>query len=257
MWARGEQTGGSHRAVSMTAVHDRSSTDSTTEFDVNRWRGRAGRIRCPGHQRGRCGQYRPLRTMHQEWGPQMSAGRHRQRPLARWASTAYRGGRCRRWWRRHRDVRPDHEGFGGRRHVHAPPWVLRHPGPPDPKATALSRSAPVKIQILAIHVSLPRSRWARTPTEASRCHHRDSQPDRLVQERPHARQMGAWFILGHVDSYQGVGFDYLKDLIQGDQIRVTLADGTGRDFVVDGQEGHQDRLPHQQRLRQGILPGRA
>ena len=50
-------------------------------------------------------------------------------------------------------------------------------------------------------------------------------------------ETGASVILGHVDSYQGVSvFYYLRNLVHGDQISVTLADGITANFVVDGLE---------------------
>lgn len=107
---------------------------------------------------------------------------------------------------------------------------------PDPAALALSRSLPVKIQIPAIHVSAPISEVGRDPDGEVQV------PPLGVHNLtgwykygPTPGEMGASVILGHVDSYHGLSvFYYLKDLVQGDQISVTLADGITANFVVDG-----------------------
>jgi sortase (surface protein transpeptidase) len=108
----------------------------------------------------------------------------------------------------------------------------------DPQATALSRSTPVKIQIPAIHVSAPVMEVGRNTDGSVQA------PPLEVHNLtgwykygPAPGQLGASVILGHVDSYQGISvFYYIKDLIQSDQISVTLSDGTVANFVVDGLE---------------------
>ncbi len=108
----------------------------------------------------------------------------------------------------------------------------------DPQATALSRSTPVRIQIPAIHVSAPVMEVGRNSDGSVQVpplgnHNLTG----WYKYSPTPGQTGSSVILGHVDSYQGISvFYYLKDLIQGDQISVTLADGTVANFVVDGLE---------------------
>jgi sortase (surface protein transpeptidase) len=117
---------------------------------------------------------------------------------------------------------------------------------PDPAALALSRSLPVKIQIPSIGVSAPIMQVGL-----------DS--DGQVQVPPlDVHNLTGWYkygatpgqdgtsvILGHVDSDQGISvFYYLKDLVKGDQIGVTLADGITANFVVDGlQKSSKDEFP--------------
>lgn len=108
----------------------------------------------------------------------------------------------------------------------------------DPRATALSRSLPVKIQIPAINVSAPVMEVGRNADGSVQVPPLENHNlTGWYKYSPTPGQMGASVILGHVDSYQGISvFYYLKDLIQGDQISVTLADGTVANFVVDGLE---------------------
>jgi sortase (surface protein transpeptidase) len=108
----------------------------------------------------------------------------------------------------------------------------------DPQATPLSRSAPVKIQIPAILVSAPVMEVGQNSDGSVQVpplgiHNLTG----WYNKGPTPGQMGASVILGHVDSNRGISvFYYLKDLIHGDQIRVTLADGSVANFVVDGLE---------------------
>jgi sortase (surface protein transpeptidase) len=121
--------------------------------------------------------------------------------------------------------------------------------PPDPAALALSRSAPVRIQIPSIGVSAP------VGTVGLLTNGEVQTPPLTVHNLtgwykygPTPGEEGASVILGHVDDYHGLSvFYYLKDLAKGDQISVTLADGITANFVVDGlQKAAKDNFPTQQ-----------
>ena len=129
---------------------------------------------------------------------------------------------------------------------------------PDPAAPALGRSLPVKIQIPAIHVSAPIMEVGRDPDGEVQV------PPLEVHNLtgwykygPTPGQTGASVILGHVDSNQGLSvFYYLKDLVQGDQISVTLADGITATFVVDGlQKVTKTNFPTSQVYGKVSYPG--
>jgi sortase (surface protein transpeptidase) len=81
---------------------------------------------------------------------------------------------------------------------------------------------------------------------------------------PAPGQEGSAVILGHVDSYQGVGvFFNLKSLTAGDQIEVVSADGVTTRFVVSkvveySKSAFPDRLvygPHGTRSLQLVTCG--
>jgi sortase (surface protein transpeptidase) len=120
---------------------------------------------------------------------------------------------------------------------------------PDPAALALSRSLPVKIQIPAIGVSAPIEQVGlltdgEVQTPPLTVHNLTG----WYKYGPTPGEDGASVILGHVDDYQGLSvFYYLKDLVKGDQIGVTLADGITANFIVDGlQNASKDDFPTQQ-----------
>jgi len=170
----------------------------------------------------------------------MSAGRHRRRPLGRWALrlaiaaavVAIGGGGIAIYGLTTKV--PE----AGATYTPATVGTTAPQAHADPQATALSRSTPARIQIPAIHVSAPVMEVGRTTDGSVQV------PPLEVRNLtgwykygPAPGQMGASVILGHVDSYQGISvFYYLKDLIQGEQISVTLSDGAVANFVVDGLE---------------------
>ncbi|HWG12381.1 MAG TPA: class F sortase [Streptosporangiaceae bacterium] len=129
---------------------------------------------------------------------------------------------------------------------------------PDPAALALSRSLPVKIQIPSIGVSAPIEQVGlltngEVQTPPLTVHNLTG----WYKYGPTPGEDGASVILGHVDDYQGLSvFYYLKDLVKGDQIGVTLADGITANFVVDGlQNASKDDFPTQQVYGKVGYPG--
>lgn len=170
----------------------------------------------------------------------MSDGRNRQRPLARWAlrmaiaaAVVAVGGLGIAIYGLTTKV-----PVAGATYIPATVGTTVPQAHADPQATALSRSAPVNIQIPAIHVSAPVMEVGENSDGSVQVpplgtHNLTG----WYKNGPTPGQMGASVILGHVDSYQGISvFYYLKDLIQGDQIHVSLADGKVANFVVDGLE---------------------
>ena len=95
-----------------------------------------------------------------------------------------------------------------------------------------AHSVPVSLDIPAIGLSVPLSQLGlnadgtvEVPT--------DVQQPGWFDQGPSPGQLGAAVILGHVDSYQGPGvFFALRTLLEGDQVNVTLADGTVAHFAV-------------------------
>ncbi|HEY0719599.1 MAG TPA: class F sortase [Streptosporangiaceae bacterium] len=120
---------------------------------------------------------------------------------------------------------------------------------PDPAALALGRSLPVRIQIPAIGVSAPIEQVGlltdgEVQTPPLTVHNLTG----WYKYGPTPGENGAAVILGHVDTYQGLSvFYYLKNLVPGDQVSVTLADGITASFVVDGlQKAAKDDFPTSQ-----------
>ena len=105
-----------------------------------------------------------------------------------------------------------------------------------PTAQPLARSAPVRIEIPALHVSAPvtplglaSNGTVEVPPLAD--HNLAGWYDRSVTPG----QRGASVILGHVDSFTGISvFFYLKTLHRGIQIDVQRANGSTAVFTVDG-----------------------
>ncbi len=105
-----------------------------------------------------------------------------------------------------------------------------------PTAAPLAASAPLRIEIPALGVSVPVMRLGLNA-------------DGSVQVPPLANhnlagwydgsvtpgQRGSAVILGHVDSYTGISvFFYIKNLRPGNQIKIVRADGSTATFTVDG-----------------------
>ena len=99
-----------------------------------------------------------------------------------------------------------------------------------------ARSVPVGLRIPAIGLSVSLSTLGlnldgtvQVPTDFA-------QPG-WYRLGPSPGQLGSAVILGHVDSYRGPAvFFTLRNLVPGDAIDVTLADGTVADFVVSAVE---------------------
>lgn len=109
------------------------------------------------------------------------------------------------------------------------------PGPDAVTAAPLASSRPVMITIRKILVDAPVNSTGET--------------DGVINLPPLSNhnlavwwdgsvtpgQDGTSVILGHVDSYQGISvFYYIKDLVKGNLVDVTLADGSVARFAVDG-----------------------
>jgi hypothetical protein len=119
-----------------------------------------------------------------------------------------------------------------------PPRTLAVPGLPQvgeldhTAAVELARSTPVELRIPAIDLAVPvstlglnRDGTVEVPTDFSR--------PGWFRLGPTPGEIGSAVILGHVDSRRGPAvFFRLQSLRHGDQIEVSLADGTVARFVV-------------------------
>jgi hypothetical protein len=107
------------------------------------------------------------------------------------------------------------------------------PGATVPQALAAARSVPVHLAIPAIGIAVSLGSLGLNPDGTVQV------PDNTVQPGwfrlgPTPGQIGSAVILGHVDSYLGVGvFFQLRTLAAGDQIDVGLADGVTAQFTVN------------------------
>lgn len=123
----------------------------------------------------------------------------------------------------------------------APPKLSR-----DPKARVLARSVPVSIRVPAIGVSAPVQEVGDNADGTVQVPPLDS-PNLTgwYKYGPTPGQHGDSVILGHVDSVTGISvFYYLRDLVAGDKIYVTLTDGKVATFEVDGlQKVSKDAFP--------------
>lgn len=103
-------------------------------------------------------------------------------------------------------------------------------GTPGVKPAA--RSVPVALSIPAIGVSVPVSELGLNPDGTVQVPTNFQEPG-WYEFGPSPGQLGSSVILGHVDSYQGPAvFFQLRTLKPGDDVEVTLADGTVAHFVV-------------------------
>lgn len=106
------------------------------------------------------------------------------------------------------------------------------PGVAPPPVGALAASVPVALTIPAIDVSTSLSELGLT-AEGTPQVPTDFQEPGWYRLGPTPGQLGSSVILGHVDSYQGPAvFFRLRDLVAGDQVDVTLADGVVAHFGV-------------------------
>jgi len=124
-------------------------------------------------------------------------------------------------------------------HPLAGPVGPQRPPPAAVKSSALAtplavaeHSVPVSLSIPAIGLSVPLSQLGLNPDGTVEVPTNVQEPG-WFDQGPTPGQLGAAVILGHVDSYQGPGvFFTLRTLLAGDQVNVTLADGTIAHFAV-------------------------
>ena len=114
--------------------------------------------------------------------------------------------------------------------VHASHLHRAQAAPPSPLTTPRSRPVMLDVPTLGIHVALgmlgilPNGQ-VQVPTTRTAVGWYD--------QGPTPGQIGSAVLLGHVDSYRGIGtFFYLKTMQPGQAIDVTLADGLVAHFAV-------------------------
>jgi len=113
-----------------------------------------------------------------------------------------------------------------------PPPVTRK-STADPAAPVVARSTPVSLTIPAIGLEVSLSTLGLNPDGTVQVPTDVQQPG-WYQLGPSPGQLGSAVILGHVDSYLGPAvFFKLPELVAGDQVDVTLADGVRATFVVN------------------------
>lgn len=96
-----------------------------------------------------------------------------------------------------------------------------------------ARSVPVSIDIPAINVDTSLSHLGLNADHTVQVPTNFAQPG-WYDLGPTPGEVGSAVILGHVDSYKGEAiFFRLRDLVQGDQIKVVLADGIVTNFRVN------------------------
>lgn len=113
--------------------------------------------------------------------------------------------------------------------------------------TGVARSAPVALSIPAIGVSVLVSQLGLNPDQTVQVP-TDFQVPGWYRLGPSPGQVGSAVILGHVDSYQGPAvFFNIRQLVVGDAVDVTLADGVVADFAVTSVAMYpKDQFPAQQ-----------
>jgi sortase (surface protein transpeptidase) len=122
------------------------------------------------------------------------------------------------------------------RSVPTSPPASPSPSASKKKATALAASRPVRLVIPAISVNAPVEPLGLNPDKTVQVpalgdHNLAGWYDGSVTPG----QVGPSVLLGHVDNYQGASvFFNLKNLVKGDAVEVTLADGKTVKFIVDG-----------------------
>ena len=110
--------------------------------------------------------------------------------------------------------------------------VVRAAAPATTAVPAIARSVPVSLQVPTIGVSTSLSALGLNATGTVQVPTDDEQPG-WYELGPTPGQIGSSVILGHVDTFQGPGvFFRLRTLEAGDQVGVTLADGTVVHFAV-------------------------
>jgi sortase (surface protein transpeptidase) len=131
-------------------------------------------------------------------------------------------------------------GLRGHQRALAGPVGPQRPPPATVTPTAFSppplaiadRSVPVELSIPAIGLSVPLSQLGLNPDGSVQVPTNFEEPG-WFSPGPSPGQLGSAVILGHVDSYQGPAvFFTLRTLQTGDQVNVTLADGTVGHFAV-------------------------
>ncbi|HEY5250258.1 MAG TPA: class F sortase [Acidimicrobiales bacterium] len=100
------------------------------------------------------------------------------------------------------------------------------------KVPVVAHSTPVSLRVPAIALSVDLSTLGLNPDGSVQVPDNDTEPG-WFRLGPSPGQIGSAVILGHVDTYQGPGiFFQLRTLVAGDQLQVTLADGTTASFAV-------------------------
>jgi sortase (surface protein transpeptidase) len=110
--------------------------------------------------------------------------------------------------------------------------VVRAAAPSTTSVPPIARSVPVSLQVPTIGVSTSLSALGLNATGTVQVPTNDEQPG-WYELGPTPGQTGSSVILGHVDTFKGPGvFFRLRTLEAGDQVDVTLADGTVVRFAV-------------------------
>jgi sortase (surface protein transpeptidase) len=110
--------------------------------------------------------------------------------------------------------------------------VVRAAAPATTSVPPIARSVPVSLQVPTIGVSTSLSALGLNATGTVQVPTDDEQPG-WYELGPTPGQIGSSVILGHVDTFKGPGvFFRLRTLEAGDQVDVTLADGTVVRFAV-------------------------
>jgi hypothetical protein len=116
--------------------------------------------------------------------------------------------------------------------VQAPTATTAPPASTAPAVPVVAYSTPVSLRIPAIALSVSLSTLGLNPDGSVQVPDNDTEPG-WFKLGPSPGQIGSAVILGHVDTYQGPGiFFQLRTLLDGDQVQVTLADGTVTTFAV-------------------------
>jgi sortase (surface protein transpeptidase) len=105
--------------------------------------------------------------------------------------------------------------------------------PPVPEALSTTRSVPLTLRIPALEMSVPLLSLGLNANGTVQVPTVTTQPG-WYRLGVTPGQIGSAVILGHVDSYLGVGiFFNLRTLASGDQVDVGLADGDTAQFTVN------------------------
>ena len=124
-------------------------------------------------------------------------------------------------------------------------WTHRQPGLPGPVSSAtlavppaarhavsMARSRPVRLEVPALALSVNLTTLGLNPNGTVQVPTTTNVAG-WYRDGPSPGQIGSAVILGHVDSYRGIGaFFYLRTLRAGDRLQVFLADGQHPTFRV-------------------------
>jgi hypothetical protein len=135
------------------------------------------------------------------------------------------------------------------------PATAQHPSRHTPEGASTAppapigvpRSTPVALRIPAIGISVLVSQLGLNPDQSVQVP-TDFQVPGWYELGPSPGQIGSAVILGHIDSHEGPAiFFNLRQLVVGDGVDVTLADGVVADFAVTSVAMYlKDQFPAQQ-----------